>query len=616
MSYSAGFVAVLGEPPAAVPGTAVWPDLPGLRVYGPWLPGEVVTAGGPRGRLLVLGHRLPAPETVVRDFAAALDADDLDRLTRWSGAYTLVIALPGELVAYTDLAGQFPVHCSTSGGTTVLSAHAGVVARLHRRLPDPLTAAARIACPDVLPLWSERSAYREVRRIGGGMAVRIGPGGPRVRAYELPDQVPRRREAYGPAATARVRAALLDAVDARRARGDRLGADFSGGLDSSSLAFLAVRGEAAPPLHAVTYAHPEVPAADLAEATAFARLSPRIRQAVVRGSEETLPYQDLAAGEFGCSEPAPTLVSWRRAALRFAHAAEQGIAVHLTGEGGDALFGAPPVHLAELARRGALTRLARHCAAHARARHESPARLAGRAVGTALTRPETALRRLAATLSGPADGPPTSRWRAVRSSPGGLGWADAVSWWPVWPEAVGWLRPEARAGLAAAVAEPSVAHAVPGGFGAFDLATLAELRASADTQCFMRELGQRYGVAVHAPYLDNEVVRACLAAPVFDRVEAGVPKPLLSSALRGLVPGRVLERRGKGDYIGEDYRGARRAAAELGALFTGSRLAAAGVVDDAAVRRSLTRLTAGVAIPMGPFNRLVATEVWLRKVAR
>ncbi|MEU7003653.1 asparagine synthase-related protein [Nonomuraea sp. NPDC046570] len=85
-----------------------------------------------------------------------------------------------------------------------------------------------------------------------------------------------------------------------------------------------------------------------------------------------------------------------------------------------------------------------------------------------------------------------------------------------------------------------------GTIGAFDLATLAELRASADTQCFMRELAQRYGVAVHAPYLDNEVVRACLAAPVFDQVDAGVPKPLLSSALRGLVSGRPRSLRGTG----------------------------------------------------------------------
>ena len=666
----AGFVAALGDLPADVGGSAIWPDLPGLRVYGAWRPAELVTVTHPVGRLLVLGHGLPSPETVARDFGATLGAGglyqaDFDRLTRWSGAYTLVIALPGEFIAYTDLAGQFPIYCSTSAGRTVLSSHAGVVARLHNRLPDHLTAAARIACPDVLPLWANRSAYQDVHRLGGGMTIRVRPGSPFTRSYEspirplgpealvalttsaAPSRVAGPADSRSPAGAAgatasgvtasgvtasgvaasggstgvaRVRAALLAAVDVRRAGGDRLGADLSGGLDSTSLAFLAVREESAPMLRAVTYAHPDLPVADLAEATAFARLSSRIHQEIVRGDEGTLPYQDLVAGEFGHSEPAPTVISWRRAALRFAHAAEQGVTVHLTGEGGDALFGAPPSHLAELARRRALARLVRHCVTYARSRHESPARLAGRAMATAFTSPGTALRRLAELISDQEISAgtllrPDAEAVSDRASAAPLGWGDAVTWWPVWPEALGWLRAETRAALAEAVGEPSLARAVPEGFSAFDLATLTELRASAETQGFMRELGQRHGVAVHAPYLDSEVVRACLGASVFDRVDASSAKPLLAAALGALVPAQVLARQGKGDYSGEDFRGARRAAAELAALFTGSRLAAAGVIDESAVQRSLHRLRAGVAIPMGPFNRMVATEIWLRRVA-
>ncbi|WP_308193516.1 asparagine synthase-related protein [Nonomuraea sp. MG754425] len=201
-------------------------------------------------------------------------------------------------------------------------------------MPDPLAAAARIACPERLALWSDRSAYQGVRRLGGGMAVYLDRDGMRTRTYEAP-----------PAADGgphRVRSALVTAVDRRLALPGALGADLSGGLDSGALTFLAARHTRATPLHAITYAHPAAPAADLSEATAQARLDPRIRHTVVLGGAATLPYQDLPAGEPGHCEPAPALISWRRAALRFEHAAGRGVAVHLTGEGGDALLGAHP----------------------------------------------------------------------------------------------------------------------------------------------------------------------------------------------------------------------------------------------------------------------------------
>jgi asparagine synthase (glutamine-hydrolysing) len=597
-----GFVARIGDGHATgLRGVPAWPGLPDVRLYGPWRPEEVVKVELSAGRLLVLGHCLESPELIGRDFADALDRADLDRLTRWTGAYSCVVVLPGELVAYADLGGQFPIFCSSRGGETLLSSHPGVLADRHRRPPDLLTAVARIACPDALPLWSRRSPYREVQRVGGGMTVRALPGRGRVRVYE---------SAVRPAGdVAPIGPALVTAVGLRCRPSARLGADLSGGLDSTSLAFLAVRSEPARPLHAVTYFHPRAPAADLADATRHAGLDERIRLAVVHGSEDTLPYQDLPGGEFGYSEPAPTLVSWRRAALRFDHVAGAGLATHLTGEGGDAVLGAAPAYLSELVLRRSLRRLIRHCVAHGRLRQQSPAVLLRRAVATAATRPEAALRALGDRVARPR-----SRASAASSGPRVPGWADAVSWWPPVEEAVSWLTPSARGLLADVAVDPETARAIPAGFSAFDIATLVELRTSADTQCFMRELGGRYGVAVHAPFLDNAVIRSCLAASVIDRADPLVSKPLLAAALGDLVPAQVLARRTKGDYIAEDYRGARRAAAELHGLLAESRLAAAGLVDVASVGRTVSRLHAGVAVPLGALNRLVATEVWLRAV--
>jgi len=82
--------------------------------------------------------------------------------------------------------------------------------------------------------------------------------------------------------------------------------------------------------------------------------------------------------------------------------------------------------------------------------------------------------------------------------------------------------------------------------------------------------------------------------------------------MTGLVPGEVLARRTKGDYSAETYRGARDAASALRHLLNDSRLAALGVIDPTAVGDALDRMTAGVAVPLGPLNMVLATESWLR----
>jgi asparagine synthase (glutamine-hydrolysing) len=230
----------------------------------------------------------------------------------------------------------------------------------------------------------------------------------------------------------------------------------------------------------------------------------------------------------------------------------------------------------------------------------SAAALAARAVRTARTPATESLTDLAATLRpGPtADTPVT--------------WADGVAWWPVAGEALGWLTPSARRALAERAEQAASEEIGRDGGGAARAAVEAELRHSADAQRHLRELGRRHGIDVHAPFLDDRVIRDCLAVAPEERVAPAGGKPLLAAALCGIVPSPVLGRRTKGDYTREEYLGVRGAAPWLRDLFAESALADAGVVEPASVLRSLARFTAGVAIPLGAFRQLVAVEVWLR----
>ena len=120
---------------------------------------------------------------------------------------------------------------------------------------------------------------------------------------------------------------------------------------------------------------------------------------------------------------------------------------------------------------------------------------------------------------------------------------------------------------------------------------------------------------MHAPYLDTEVVRACLTLPAHRRADPAVAKPLLRAALTGLVPDTVLSRPTKGNYTRSAFLGVRRAAPALRRLLTESAAADHGLLDPVPVRAVLERAIHGLPTPWGALNQVFAVELWLRKVA-
>ncbi|WP_170116831.1 asparagine synthase-related protein [Streptomyces albireticuli] len=111
-------------------------------------------------------------------------------------------------------------------------------------------------------------------------------------------------------------------------------------------------------------------------------------------------------------------------------------------------------------------------------------------------------------------------------------------------------------------------------------------RIGADTSGWRTLALDEHGIEIAAPYLDNEVRRACLAVPADQRGTPGRYKPLLAEAFAGtdVLPDFVLDRATKGGFNALSYAGLVQHAPALRRLLgPSSRLGAMGLVADGPV---------------------------------
>ncbi len=564
------------------------------------------TAGWPTARVRSVSGG-PVSLAVIGDCGAdddqlaarlpAVRAGRWRELTRWPGSY-LTIARNGPTLALIgDLAGQHPVYWRSHGGAVWWATSALALAALDRAPADPTALAAHLALaqPDVL---GQRSLMLCVSRVPGGHLLLTDPTGARTVRYEPAEYA----SVDLPVAAATVRAALGEAV-ATRLDGRPVSADLAG-LDSTALACLAAqRG----PVTAVTFADERLHDDDLPYATRTAAAVPGLTHHPVPGTANTVYYNgldDLAVLPLTDAPNAYAVTaSIKRAVLDTVAAHHRAPGLHLTGSAGDAVLSAPSSYVADLLRERQHRRAWSHALGHARLRHTSAWSVLGRARPASSTTLAGAWQQTAAELRGPV-----REWVPQTSRP--------VSWTPLLATA-DWMSPDVRHQLAAALdgaadqLDDAPARLAPWS----DRQDLARL--GADTTGWRQIAADEYGIDLVAPYLDNEVIRACLAVPADQRGAPGRYKPLLTTAFTGsgVLPGFVLNRTTKGGFNALAYAGLREnTPVLLDLLGPSSRLAAAGLITEQPVARMLTRAAAGQPTAQGALHLAVSAEVWLRQL--
>ncbi|MGW4685136.1 asparagine synthase-related protein [Streptomyces sp. NPDC004244] len=631
----------------------LWGDPDPLWAVGDWRPDEIRTLAAdpadPFTRIAVLGC-CGATDDELRRALVAARGGALRHLTQWSGSHTVVVQTGRRITVVGDLAGARPVfHTPWAGGTAYATAALPLADLIEAQL-DIGHLAALLACPDSPEALGDGTPYVGVRRIPPGHALILREGSREITGYEPVASLAVAAPAADPdRAVEGVREALVDAVrarltaprhapdtlphdpgpvpgmgpaDRRAARGapvPGVGADLSGGSASATLALLAAGLPGQPGtiarrtgerLLAVTFndlATPRGREAELERAHAIAA-NPRLHHVVVAAAEEALPYADLDGPL--TDEPGPSLVSAARERRRLA----AGSADHFVGHGARQVLDAHPARLADLLMDRRRRHLLRPMAALARsAPADSPASLLvplsvySAARRLARTPYRTGMEAAAARLrdgdvcDGPSSGP-------VDASLAALTWSRPGP-------AAGWLTGEALAEvsirLAAAAGRPPVSLR-PGEARARS----ALARHAADHRVFEQAAEVR-SQRLHAPFLDNQVVRAARALPESLRVQPGARATILRSVLssagvRELPPGWGATAHTPNETA--TRLGLRAALASLLALFTAPLLADAGLIEARVVRQALLDAAEGRPVPLDGLAELVSMELWLGRL--
>ncbi len=592
--------------------------------------------GPDSARLAILG-RCGATDDELRIGLYTARGGALRHLTMWPGSYTAVLRIGRRTTVLGDLAGARPVFHTAWAGCTAYATAALPLADLVEAALDVTHLAAQLACPDSAEALGTGTPYQGVRRVPPGHALILRDGTPEISGYEPHASLAvgaSRATADAEQAIAGVREALVDAVRTRLAEprhvpdpddapAPGLAADLSGGSASATIALLAAGlpgmpgtllghgSEAGQRLRAVTFndlatGGERTRDAELERAWAMAA-DPRLHHIVVPGGAEALPYADLDTVPL-TDEPGPSLVTAARHRVRLA----AGGADHLLGLGARNALDAHPARLADLLLDRHRRHLLRPAAALARA--DGPS---ARSVFVPLT-VYLAARRLSRTSYQQGVREAAERLLERRfDDEGATGLAASLA-------ALTWCRPgpAARWLTGEALAEVSVrlqdAAARPGTVGRPGerraLAALA--RAAADYRVFEQAAEVR-SQRLHAPYLDNQVVRACQALPETLRVRPGARAAVLRSVLaatgiRDLPPGWGAPSQG---FSAAAARIGLRASADvLQELFSAPLLADAGLIEARVVRGALRDAAEGAPLPLDGLAELVSMELWLHRL--
>ncbi|WP_051828574.1 asparagine synthase-related protein [Streptomyces bicolor] len=541
---------------------------------------RVVTAGAVHA---VVAGMCRGDDAEVLHGAEAVAQGRIEEITAMGGSYWMVVRDTERrlTVVAGDLAENRGVFTAATDRGPVWATDAALLAAQLGRGPDLELLTARITVGSA-EHWPGRSVWSGIERVPGGHALVLEDGTART-----VDVRPRPDGRSLEAGAVEVGATLWEATQAYANEvGPRVSADLSGGLDSSTVVIAAA---AVSQIVAVTYGGPLADGEDT-------HLARQVAEYV--GAEHHVSPGGLASAHFSRWPSAvphsPVLpVSSYPLDADYLPPARGVSPVHLTGHGGDVVLESSTAAWTALAQQGQMRRARAAVTAQARRVNTAPGPLWRAVKDAARGRPYALCRAAEAVAQGQLLGDGLGVW----------------TWCPI-GEAAHWLTPYGRQAVA------GMLDASGRAVGDVDAGEWDDWSALRYNGAGMRDswpLFLEHGVLQVSPFLDNDVVRACLRISAGERRRPGVYKPLLGLA-RPDLPRWLTGRQSKGHFTVLLYEGLRARRQELHQVIDASELVSCGLIDPAAVHTALEAATAGIGRPPLPaLEAFLITSWWLAR---
>lgn len=555
-------------------------------LMGVWPAGHVTLGCAGAARVAVIGGRGPGPREWARRVSRMRGIEEADRAAAgWAGDFHLLASMGCQVRVRGTAAGARRVFHAELGGVAVASGRADTLAALTGAGIDPDVLALRLASVPVVYPLEEHCVWRGVKGVRPDHCLLLDAAG---RASTGRWWSPPEGALSFDEGAVTVRGALETAMSARTDAGGTISADLSGGMDSTSLCFLAAAGGSR--LFTTTWQAQDPANEDSYWAQRSALALPDAEHEFIARDRAPAWYTDPAGVMAPAEEPFGWVHDRVKLLAMLERVAARGSRMHLCGGGGDQLFSPSPAH--DLFRIHPVSALRDLRCRHLFHRQALLPLLGALGDRTAFT--DDLARSADRLTTGTTTRPPLLGWGpGVRMPP----WATADATQAV----AGTLR-------AAAAKAPEPLSPRRGLHQ-----TLQDLRACADaTRRFDQYTNDTLGIGYATPFTDDAVIEAVLSVRPGERVATLRYKPLLAAAMSSIVPAAVLARRTKGEYTADANAGLRHNRQDLLDLFGNSRLADAGLIDPTVLRTALqrpptTQLHGALAVTLG-------CEVWLRSL--
>lgn len=484
------------------------------------------------GQIMLLGHCLASDEQILHAANKAAASGNPAVLTYLPGSFSTVVEGCDKTTLMTDLAGQFPLFYGRRGPEIRFGTDIEAVAEHTGGMPSRRGLITEIVAAQS-SLFPEVTLYDGVSRLPGAHKLEITPHRIAVAPYDT--LAPRPFSSYDETIVA-VRGALTEAVNTRVALGHKVSSDFSGGYDSSALAFLAKNALGSQKLDVFHAHYPVDVSGDLRQARELALANKAIALHTIELPDKTFDIRD------GQTDVEATVVQ-----RLYGTISQSGSSIHLNGLGADALFSVSPAYLTDLWHDGKWRnslRLTKDILAFAQVARKDPRQvLHNLRHNNPHATFDEALFAIAQDLRTNVAKP--NRWLHYN------------------PAMASIITDTARCELAELIEATARSSALDPSIGAADQRAIEELRSSGSAAAHLRAGAHAYGVAVHTPFLDHSVIRAALQIPASMRHSNHQFKKLLVDALRDDVPDEIFARSMKGGYTVEQFNDMREQASVL-----------------------------------------------------